>query len=67
MLNFNRHAAQRVPVATASPALETIERWLRGLTGTEIRELGQALTHRNAECLARFHIRFQAWLERTGQ
>jgi len=66
MLNSNRQTEKSSPVASATPGLETIEKWLRGLTGAEIQELGEALGHRNAECLARFHIRFQAWLERTG-
>lgn len=67
MLNSNRQTDTSSPVASATPSLEIIEKWLRGLSGAEIRELGEALAHRRAECLARFRIRFQAWLERSGR
>jgi hypothetical protein len=64
MLNSNHQTQAPGFAASANPGLETIEKWLRGLSGAEVRELGQALASRNAEMLARFHIRFQAWLER---
>lgn len=64
MLNPNR---QTPSLATgAIPGLETIERWLRGLSLDEIKELRDAMANHNAERLLPFQRRFKAWLERFG-
>lgn len=64
MLNSNHQTQAPGMAASANPGLKTIEKWLRGLSAAEIRDLGQALANRHVATLARFHIRFQAWLER---
>jgi len=66
MLNPNRQTDRPPPTTGAIPGLETIEKWLRGLSRAEIRELREALANHSAERLAPFHHLFKAWLERSG-
>jgi hypothetical protein len=66
MLNPNRQRDGAGEVTGGTPALETIEQWLRGLASAEIRELSEALANNNSDKLTRFRTRFQAWLDRTG-
>ena len=64
MLNPNR----QTPSAAGSsiPGLEIIEKWLRGLSLAEIKELRDAMADHNVERLVPFQRRFKAWLERSG-
>jgi hypothetical protein len=65
MLNSNRQSMSS-PAATASPGLEAIVKWLRGLSASDFGELSEALANQNAEKLARFDTRFQTYLDRSG-
>jgi hypothetical protein len=67
MLNSNRRTNMPGATANVSPGLEAIDQWLRGLSSTEIRELGEALANHDTGRLAGFHIKFKAWLTRSGQ
>lgn len=66
MLSNKQQAETSSAAAGASPGLEMIEKWLRGLPAHEIKALGEALANRDEERLTRFRVRFHAWLERTG-
>jgi hypothetical protein len=66
MLNAKQQAETSSAGANANPALETIQKWLQGLPAHEVKALGEALANRDEERLARFRVRFHAWLERSG-
>ena len=66
MLSPNRQRDETGDATGGTPALETIEQWLRALPAAEIRELSEALANNNSGKLTRFRTRFQAWLDRTG-
>lgn len=66
MLNSNRQSETSNPAASASPDLEAIVTWLRGLSAAEFAELSKALANHDAERLARFETRFQTYLYRSG-
>ena len=66
MLNSKNQAQAPSAAVGPSPGLETIEKWLRGLPPADVKALGEALSVHDEERLARFRVRFQAWLERSG-
>lgn len=66
MTNSNHQSETSNPAASASPALEAIVTWLRGLSAADFGELSEALANHDAEKLARFDTRFQTYLYRSG-
>ena len=66
MLNSNRQSETSSPAATASPDLEAIVTWLRGLSAADFGELSEALAKHDAEKLARFDTRIQTYLHHSG-
>jgi len=62
MLNSNRQSETSNPAASASPDLEAIVTWLRGLSAAEFEELSEAIASHDAERLARFDTRLQTYL-----
>jgi hypothetical protein len=65
MTNSNRQSGMSNPAATASPDLEAIVKWLRGLSAAEFGELSEALAKHDAEKLGRFETRIQTYLYRS--
>lgn len=66
MTNSNRQSETSNPAASASPDLEAIVTWLRGLSAADFGELSEALANHDTEKLARFDTRFQTYLYRSG-
>jgi hypothetical protein len=63
--NSNRPSETSSPGASASPDMEAIVKWLRGLSAAEFGELSEALANHDAEKLARFDTRIQTYLYRS--
>ena len=66
MLDPNRQSETSSPAASSSPDLGALVKWLRGLSAAEFEELSEAIANHDAERLARFDTRFQAYLERSA-
>lgn len=66
MLDPNLQSEMSSPAASRSPDLGALVRWLRGLSVAELEELSEAIADHDAEKLARFDTRFQAYLDRSA-